>query len=424
MNDTEREHLLRFQFVELFNLLGWDRLTVGLEKEVNGTVFTLHPVAQKRGVQILHGFPGGDGATPSYAIRQKIERKVTADVREHLIIFTDQAQTQQVWQWVSRAPGRPAQYREVKWQIGQPTELLSQKLEAIRFALSEEESLTFTGVIEQLRSFDRDKVTKIFYKAFQTQRDAFQSFVKGIPSDDHQRWYTAVVIDRLMFVWFLQEKLFLNNEKRYLRNRLEAHLAARHSASFYKSFLAPLFFRGFAEERTEANREAIEREFGKVPYLNGGLFAEHELERQYGEAIDIPDAAFNALFQFFDGWDWHLDERPVTIGKKADAGKEINPDVLGYIFEKFVNQKQMGAYYTKEDITEYIAKNTIIPCLFEKVRAKHAHRLRWARMVPVARRPAPLYVSRHAPWLASLSPWRGGLGRGALPAGSCWRVRH
>jgi hypothetical protein len=45
--------------------------------------------------------------------------------------------------------------------------------------------------------------------------------------------------------------------------------------------------------------------------------------------------------------------------------------VLGYIFEKFVNQKQMGAYYTKEDITDYIGKNTIIPCLLGKVRAEH-----------------------------------------------------
>ncbi len=44
---------------------------------------------------------------------------------------------------------------------------------------------------------------------------------------------------------------------------------------------------------------------------------------------------------------------------------EINPDVLGYIFEKYINQKQMGAYYTKEDITEYISKNTIIPFLFD-----------------------------------------------------------
>ena len=46
--------------------------------------------------------------------------------------------------------------------------------------------------------------------------------------------------------------------------------------------------------------------------------------------------------------------------------------MLGYIFEKYINQKQMGAYYTKEDITEYIAKNTIIPFLFDAAQKKCA----------------------------------------------------
>ncbi|MGH7140395.1 MAG: DNA methyltransferase, partial [Pirellulales bacterium] len=50
------------------------------------------------------------------------------------------------------------------------------------------------------------------------------------------------------------------------------------------------------------------------------------------------------------------------------AREEINPDILGYIFEKYINQKEMGAYYTKEDITDYIAKNTIIPYLLDTAR--------------------------------------------------------
>ncbi len=49
---------------------------------------------------------------------------------------------------------------------------------------------------------------------------------------------------------------------------------------------------------------------------------------------------------------------------------EINPGVLGFIFEKYINQKQMGAYYTEEDITEYISKNTVIPFLFDAARPK------------------------------------------------------
>src|SRR5262249_41807874 len=37
--------------------------------------------------------------------------------------------------------------------------------------------------------------------------------------------------------------------------------------------------------------------------------------------------------------------------------------------EQSIHQKEMGAYYTREDVTEYIASNTIIPCLFRRVEA-------------------------------------------------------
>ena len=101
---------------------------------------------------------------------------------------------------------------------------------------------------------------------------------------------------------------------------------------------------------------------GKVPYLNGGIFDPHALERD-NPGVSIPDSAFRQVFDFFDQYQWHLDDRP------TGADNEINPDVLGYIFEKYVNQKQMGAYYTKEDITGYIARNTVIPRLLEMARA-------------------------------------------------------
>ena len=99
---------------------------------------------------------------------------------------------------------------------------------------------------------------------------------------------------------------------------------------------------------------------GTIPYLNGGLFLPHPIEDQYGDQIAIADEAFERLFEFFDAYTWHLDERPLR------QGNEINPDVLGYIFEKYINQKQMGAYYTKEDITGYICRSTILPFLLDK----------------------------------------------------------
>lgn len=368
-----QELLIKFRFKELFNELGWDSpaqqqpYTVAIGDED----WQLDVVAHKKGVQVLQCRPNADGRLPDYAKRQKIERKITPDIREHLIVFTDQAQTRQVWQWVSRKQGETVQYREVVFNKGEAPELLTQKLSRLQFTLDEENQLNVVLVGDRVDdSAPREKVTKKFYGDFEKQRKAFAEFIDGIPltgkdiSED-QRWYTAVLIDRLMFLWFLQEKSFLDGKKDYLQSRLAGHLEAKHEVSFYKSFLAPLFFRGFAEERTVANRTSIEAAFGNVPYLNGGLFAQHQLEQRYGEALDVADAAFVKLFAFFDDWEWHLDERPLK------SGKEINPDVLGYIFEKFVNQKQMGAYYTKEDITDYIGKNTIIPCLLAKVRSEH-----------------------------------------------------
>ncbi|MBU0671321.1 SAM-dependent methyltransferase, partial [Patescibacteria group bacterium] len=110
----------------------------------------------------------------------------------------------------------------------------------------------------------------------------------------------------------------------------------------------------------------IEVELGRIRYLNGGLFDVHELEKTYSK-IQIDDKAFQRLFDFFDEWNWHLDTRD------SASGKDINPDVIGYIFEKYINDRaQMGAYYTKEDITDYISKNCIIPWLFEEVKRNYA----------------------------------------------------
>lgn len=375
MTDFNLDHINHFRFAELFNELGWDR-TVQQQPftvQVGDYSHQLDSVAHKRGVQVLVCRPDENGRMPAYPVRQRIERRVTREVREHLIVFIDAAQTTQIWQWVNREPGRPAQYRElIVRKDGQTPELLLQKLSALRFTLNDEELLTVLGVSERLDdSQPRDRVTKKFYKEFELQRKAFADFIDGIPRvgkemHEDQRWYTAVLIDRLMFLWFLQEKRFLDDNRNYLAERFAGHQIAAHNVSFYRRFLCPLFFRGFAEERTEGNRVALRREFGDVPYLNGGLFAQHQLEQKYGAALDVADAAFEMLFAFFAEWDWHLDDRPLSPNSR-----EINPDVLGYIFEKFVNQKQMGAYYTKEDITEYIGKNTIIPSLLGKVRAEH-----------------------------------------------------
>lgn len=102
---------------------------------------------------------------------------------------------------------------------------------------------------------------------------------------------------------------------------------------------------------------------GNIPYLNGGLFDEHIIEKE--NDIEIKDEAFESIFSFFDEWNWYLD-----TGEHA-TGNNINPDVIGYIFEQYINERaEMGAYYTREDITDYISKNCLLPWLIEET-ARH-----------------------------------------------------
>lgn len=183
-------------------------------------------------------------------------------------------------------------------------------------------------------------------------------------------WYAALMLNRLMFIYFIQKKGFLDDDPNYLENRLRQTQSRfgkdQFQRKFYRHFLRRLFAEGLStppQERAPALRAII----GRVPYLNGGLFDLHDIEKAH-EAIAIPDAAFENLFAFFAQYQWHLDSRP------SATGRDINPDVIGYIFEKYINDRAaMGAYYTQEDITGYIARNTIIPHLLRRAEQKCAN---------------------------------------------------
>jgi len=357
-----------FQLGRLFvNLLGWDNPTLKPQTvTLEGHTFTITQVAHKRGVSVFQCSPDGDGAIPQRATLLKLEKEAAKLAYEHLLIFADAQQSMMTWLWVSRAPGQPTATRTHTWRAGTSGEQLRQKLEQIVWSLEEEEAVTLTDVIVGLRrAFDRDRVSKAFYDRFKSEHEAFSGFIAGISAVTDQAWYASLMLNRLMFVYFIQRKGFLDRNPNYLTDRLaqvRQSVGKGKFHSFYRQFLRRLFHEGLGTPTRE--REASVSELiGEVPYLNGGLFALHQLEETY-PSIDVPDEAFERLFEFFDAYDWHLDDRPLA------TGNEINPDVLGYIFEKYINQKQMGAYYTKEDITEYISKSTVIPHLIEQARER------------------------------------------------------
>ena len=350
---------LRGLFVEG---LGWDYGGEDIRVFVGNSLYLLEAVAQKRGLAVYQHTAKSEDCFPQHPLRQRIEREAAKRVREHLIVYVSQDEKTQVWQWVKRELGRPERARTHVYRRGQRGELLMQKLERLHFTLEEEEKgLSIVDVEGRVRAaFDVEKVTKQFYERFQREHRDFLGFIEGVLEEAGREWYASVMLNRLMFIYFIQKKRFLAGDADYLRTHLAKSMKAG-ADRFYRDFLSSLFFEGFAKPERERSEEA-RRQLGEVPYLNGGIFQRHPIEKEHGARIQIPDKAFERLFDFFEQYQWHLDERPLR------RDNEINPDVLGYIFEKYINQKQMGAYYTKEDITGYIGRNTIIPFLFGQAR--------------------------------------------------------
>lgn len=361
-------YIKQFRFRELFNEMGWNNDKTKQNIIVDDITYTLQAVAEKSGFKILLCNPTEKGLIPDYNTRKKIETKVTNLFQEHLIIFCDAKNQEQIWQLVVRQSGKPTKVTETRYHISQDPELLYQRASGIFFEMDEEDKITIVDVKGRMTEnfhANADKVTKAFYDKFKKEHTSFLGFIKGINEKVNQEWYASLMLNRLMFCYFIQKKGFLDNNKNYLRDKLKASQEKKGKNkfySFYRDFLLVLFHQGLNEAK---QKDEVKIEIGKIPYLNGGLFDEHELEKMY-KAIDIEDKAFERIFDFFDQYEWHLDTR-ITA-----SGKDINPDVIGYIFEKYINDRSnMGAYYTKEDITDYISKNCILPYLFDETKRQY-----------------------------------------------------
>ena len=378
-------HLKAFDFPRLFtDVLGWNRAATERDWQTvqaataGQLAYSHRTVAELGGVVaiqvVVH--TAADG-WPDEATRMRVWKHVAHSHAENLLIFTNQQTnaSQSQWYWVKRdkhpETGKPRfTSRRHDYFKGQPVDLFASKLQAMVVELSELDTAGRLPVLEAARriqaALDVDKTTKKFFNAYQQQHLELLSHIQGIDNERDKRWYASVLLNRLMFVWFMQKKFFLDGGNAdYLRTKL-AESQQRGQNRFFSEFLNALFFEAFA--KPEADRSPTAKALtGQVPYLNGGLFLHHKLELdanhtpRVGTTLRVADAAFEGVFNLFASFSWHLDDTP---GGNAD---EINPDVLGYIFEKYINQKAFGAYYTRPEITGYLAERSIHKLILERI---------------------------------------------------------
>ncbi len=361
---TTRDLLQNFKLQQLFiEELGWlnPASRNPFVREVNGQKFTLKEIAEA-GV-VVYEVTSDTDTIPDKATRASLQNEITKLHRENLLIFLGNRRTQSSWYWVKTENGKkiPRIHDYFKGQTG---DLFIGKLSAMVIdfeELTESGKARITETNRKLReALDVETVTRKFYSDFKGYHDTLLTEISGIDDERDKVWYASVLLNRMMFIYFLQRKRFLDNEDiDYLQNKLTLS-KSRGKDCYYSGFLKPLFFDAFAIPELERTAET-KALTGKICYLSGSIFLEHPIEARWPQ-ISIPDSAFEKMLNLFSSYTWNLNDTP------GQDDNEINPDVLGYIFEKYINdQKAFGAYYTRPEITEYLCEKTIHKLILDKV---------------------------------------------------------
>ena len=204
------------------------------------------------------------------------------------------------------------------------------------------------------RALDRDTLTRQFFERF---RNAVRDVDTALYAQFHREKADAtagealLILSRLLFLYFIQQKGWLNGERRFLIDRLDAAVASGHP--FYESVLAPLFF-GCLNTPIR-DRHLPPRLLGNVPYLNGGLFEPSPFERRHAE-IDLPNDLMQRVIEsVFERFAFSIDEGDAS-------GTHIDPEMLGKVFESLMAEDERastGSFYTPRCIVDTLTERAI-----------------------------------------------------------------
>ena len=258
---------------------------------------------------------------PDSSVRRLIDAKLRKLSHDYFMVFVS---TSEPFHHLWSVPVKTVDKRTlvtVEYDKDDQALFLLEKMNAITFSLDEDPTvIDVANRVNAAFLVNTTEVTKKFYQSFRKQHDMFVKGIENITGKDDREWYASVMLNRLMFCYFIQKKRFLNFDENYLGNKLRETQARKGRdkfyESFYRSFLKQLFSDGL-DKPPAARSDYFIKKYGRIPYLNGGMFSMHQIEKE-NKDIDIPDKVFERLFAFFDEWHWHLDNR-ITARPRADG---------------------------------------------------------------------------------------------------------
>jgi hypothetical protein len=207
-----------------------------------------------------------------------------------------------------------------------------------------------------------EPVSLRFFRAFRVTLERMTTDLSGmLPARDCQA-LALLQLTRVLFLYFIQAKGWLDGRDRFLAEEIDRCLMRKRK--IHRDVLRPLFFGTLNQPISRRTRGA--RQFGSIPFLNGGLFEPHPLEQSWHGDLsnELWRQAFTDLFERF-----HF-----AVAEAGNRGS-VAPDMLGRVFEGVMEpdaRRSSGTFYTPAGLVSQILDTALVSLLSQRLSCTEA----------------------------------------------------
>lgn len=277
------------------------------------------------------------------------------------------------WDFENNKEEWETQPKRYTYVLGE-TETVTTATQRFEWLLKQREGTAW--LLDILKAFSVERISSEFFKGYHHLFEKFEEYMvdqtayfnyfkkftkegsdkeKKDETERLIRNFIKKLFGRIVFLYFLQKKGWLGvpkdkpwgeGERDFIRVLFEQY---GKDPKFYEKVLTVLFFETL---NTERKGDLFSITQTKVPFLNGGLFDKDDIEPT---DVKIPQALFQELFDFFDQYNFTIDE---NSPEDQDIG--IDPEMLGLIFENLLeDNKDKGTFYTPKEVVHYMCKESL-----------------------------------------------------------------
>jgi len=295
-----------------------------------------------------------------------IVMKLLENHLDALFIFSNAAQDK--WHFVNvKSDSTQAKRRLLRRITVGPEERLrtaSERLALLDLTSREQASRLDIRQLHEV-AFDVEAVTKRFFEEYKVLFRILEIDLRK--QTDDLAWahdYALQFLNRCMFLYFIQRKGWLGNDKQFLHSFWDSYKNTAHEKDeFFENWLKVLFFEAFNNKFHGGHHyfpDNIQSILATAPYLNGGLFSQNMLDT--GHTFTITDARFEQVYTFFERFNFTISE-----DSPLDQEVAVDPEMIGKVYESLVNvsteadeRGDAGIFYTPRTEIDLMCRLAVV----------------------------------------------------------------